>query len=279
MTEYLNYWRPERFHLAFPAGQGMVKNIAAARYSRLVPGDVLWLLTRGRADAPLLTGRLEVSSHPRPVAVPHYAHGNSRQRDHKAVSIAAGSALRMIPVGWSQMKALRFDSANDRIVNAGMRAFEGELASLRKLTGASSTKMREWWNSPPTRSSDSEVAAAFGDLETNRQIEKAAVALIIQDYRRQGWTVKSRERDRVGYDLECSRGALKELVEVKGRRGSSQQVIVTHGELREARSRANWILCIVTNAMTKPRIHRYEGAALADHFDLKPLAHQLILKR
>jgi len=44
------------------------------------------------------------------------------------------------------------------------------------------------------------VAAGFGDAETNALVEKAAMRKVTQQLERRGFKVRSRERDRVGYD-------------------------------------------------------------------------------
>ena len=278
MTHYLHYWRPERFQRAFPGGEGVVRSIASAWYWKFVEGDVVWLLTRGVDDKPLLVGRLVVASPPRRVGVPHYAYGNSKERPHFGVRIAQGSGLRAIQIRWTWLRTLRFDSMKDRIVREGMAAYVGELASLRKLTEGSVTQLAVWWQLPSMPTLSERIAAAFGDPESNARVERAAVACVRAWYEKRGWRVQSRERDRVGYDLECSRRRERLFVEVKGRSSASQQVRLTAGELKAAKQSLDYVLCIVTHALHAPTLNFYVGRALHRSFSIDPLLYQLIPK-
>lgn len=58
--------------------------------------------------------------------------------------------------------------------------------------------------------------AGFGSSTLNRRIERIAIDATIERLTRSGWTVRSRERDGVGYDLECTRATRVLRVEVKG---------------------------------------------------------------
>ena len=159
-----------------------------------------------------------------------------------------------------------------------MLAYEGELASMRALTRDAGRQLALWWKAPPIIRSDSIISAAFGDPDTNPKIERAAVNRVTAQYENNGWHVRSRERERIGFDLECTRGKRTEYVEVKGRQSNVEQVIMTHGELREAARRRGYVLCIVTSALDRPTVHTYKGSELRARFDMRPLAHQLTLK-
>src|SRR5437879_5619594 len=67
----------------------------------------------------------------------------------------------------------------------------------------------------------------FGDPETNRKVEAAAVSFITQWYKSRGWEVESVEAKKCGYDLLCVKGSSEEHVEVKGTQGDSLAFIIT----------------------------------------------------
>jgi hypothetical protein len=46
----------------------------------------------------------------------------------------------------------------------------------------------------------------FGSVETNRRVEEAAIEFVTRRYEEDGWTVRSVEAQKVGYDLRCDKG-------------------------------------------------------------------------
>lgn len=81
------------------------------------------------------------------------------------------------------------------------------------------------------RATGSNRGGGFGDQQTNKMVEAAAVDHVIDSYRRQGWDLRSVENEKIGYDLLATRGALEEHLEVKGVRGADPCFIITVGEL------------------------------------------------
>ena len=67
----------------------------------------------------------------------------------------------------------------------------------------------------------------FGSVETNRQVEKAAIDFVERHYEKSGWTVTSVEAEKVGYDLRCDKGDVQQHVEVKGTQGEELCFIIT----------------------------------------------------
>jgi hypothetical protein len=72
----------------------------------------------------------------------------------------------------------------------------------------------------------------FGSVETNRRVERAAIEFVRCRYEDDGWTVRSVEAQKVGYDLRCNRGNEQAHVEVKGTQGSDVCFIITAAEVR-----------------------------------------------
>lgn len=90
----------------------------------------------------------------------------------------------------------------------------------------------------------------FGSVETNRQLEKAAIDFVRHHYERDGWSVRSVESQKVGYDLSCERGDTQVHVEVKGTQGDDVCFIVTAAEVRNAMMDRKHLTCVVTAALT-----------------------------
>jgi len=123
------------------------------------------------------------------------------------------------------------------------------------------------------------VGAGFGNLETNRRVERAAIACVAKYYESHGWSVQSVEADRRGFDLLCVKGLLEEHVEVKGIQGEVVSFIITAGEVRQAQNDERFVLCVVTSAISdRPHLSRYEAEDFAQRFDLSPIAFRASLR-
>jgi len=122
--------------------------------------------------------------------------------------------------------------------------------------------------------------AGFGDLETNRRVERVAIGEVTRRFEEEGWRVNSVERDKRGYDLKCIRGGTERHVEVKGIQGRASVFIVTAGELRRARTDRRFWIAIVTAALSrKPRVEVVPGRELIRGFRHKALAFRCCRKR
>lgn len=114
--------------------------------------------------------------------------------------------------------------------------------------------------------------AGFGDPESNSLVEKAAVDLVTAHLAKQGYKVVSREAEKVGYDLDATKGGKVLHVEVKGISGQSLQFPLTAAEARRAGKDTAFQLFAVTNARTRAcKIHKFTGTELIEKFDLSPL--------
>jgi len=121
--------------------------------------------------------------------------------------------------------------------------------------------------------------AGFGGPSDNKIVEEAAIAAIKTQYEGGGWIVRSVERERCGFDLECHKGTTTENIEVKGVRGTEQSFIITAGEVRQAQTNPKFVLIVVTSALSlSPIITRYSGVEFFRHFRLSPLQYQAVLQ-
>lgn len=123
------------------------------------------------------------------------------------------------------------------------------------------------------------AGAGFGDPETNRKVESAAISLVSEWYESRGWKVESVEAEKCGYDLRCRKGSTERNVEVKGVQRASPSFIITAAEVKQAQSNSNFVLCVVTSALSgKPKLYSYVGTEFIDNFDMSPLTYRAILR-
>lgn len=118
----------------------------------------------------------------------------------------------------------------------------------------------------------------FGSVETNRKVEKAAIDFVRSHYERDGWKVFSVEADKVGYDLRCEKDEWHEHVEVKGTQGPDISFIVTAGEVRNAMIDRYHMTCLVTLALTAPKMFVYSKEKFISDIELEPIAFRARLR-
>lgn len=124
-----------------------------------------------------------------------------------------------------------------------------------------------------------EIGAGFGNSEINRQVEQAAILHITNDYQKKGWTVKSVESEKCGYDLLCTKNSFQEHVEVKGIQGNLISFIITSGEVRQSQVDEFFFLCAVTLALSNPTLHRFSASEFREKFALEPISYRASLKQ
>lgn len=119
----------------------------------------------------------------------------------------------------------------------------------------------------------------FPESKANREVERAAVSIVTDWYEEQDWLVESVENQKVGYDLFCRKGAIVQCVEVKGIGSSNPAFIITEREYREAQTNPDFVICIVTAALSnRPRLFYYSGDQFINDFTFEPIAHRAWLK-
>jgi hypothetical protein len=113
----------------------------------------------------------------------------------------------------------------------------------------------------------------FGSVETNRRVEKAAIEFVTRRYEEDGWTVRSVEAQKLGYDLRCDKGNEQAHVEVKGTLGDDLCFIITAAEVRNVMIDRKHITCVVTAALTSaPKMFAYTRDDFAKNIQLEPMA-------
>jgi hypothetical protein len=121
--------------------------------------------------------------------------------------------------------------------------------------------------------------AGFGDPLENRLVEAMAIRAVKKKYQQDGWSVRSVEREKCGFDLECSKNGVVEDVEVKGVRGSDPCFIITAGEVEQARNNANFFFIVVTSALSPSRkLTKYSGLEFCRRFKLFPIQYRAVVR-
>lgn len=100
--------------------------------------------------------------------------------------------------------------------------------------------------------------AGFGDAKQNAVVEAAAMAAVLEFYG-DDWESKDVSPYKVGWDITFTHktGPESYKVEVKGVSGSQPIVLLTANELRAAEAEPEWILAVVTRALSDPQVVEY----------------------
>jgi hypothetical protein len=88
-----------------------------------------------------------------------------------------------------------------------------------------------------------------------QQVEISAINVVREHYISLNYTVTSKEKDNLGWDLEASNSIETYLLEVKGLSGKIVSIELTPNEYQKSKDKKNqYKLCIVTSALTKPKL-------------------------
>lgn len=176
--------------------------------------------------------------------------------DWRYVGVIGPIRLLSSPISLAELRTLCPGWAWLRYPRAYAYVPEAETKTLRE---------RAQLKTPPP-SAPSSLGAGFGDPETNRLIEKASVEAVTRFFERQGFDVRSRESECLGYDLDVMKARRTLHVEVKGVAGDIAAFPVTAGEVRFAKGpkSKSFRLAVVTNALSK--VHRCVEVITAKQF-------------
>lgn len=195
------------------------------------------------------------------------------------------------------LRELEFVSGRKLIVSG--RAIGNALQTIRPLSEADGLLLEEYARNLERHSTDAgftgdspqqfdevlppekyQTGAGFGNSETNRKVERAAVATVTAWYELEGWTVKSVEAEKCGYDLLCRKDSEENHVEVKGVQGDLVSFIITAAEVRQAQKDSDFVLCVVTSALTdSPSLNLYDAESFVSDFELSPLSYRAVLRK
>lgn len=93
------------------------------------------------------------------------------------------------------------------------------------------------------------------DAEARKQVEKAAVKYVTEVYKKLGYTIVSREKENIGWDLDATKKGIKLKLEVKGLAQSHVSVHISGNEYNSMQANtSSYVLCVVTNAIKNPSL-------------------------
>lgn len=93
------------------------------------------------------------------------------------------------------------------------------------------------------------------DVEAKNRVEKAAVDFVTKQYKNLGYSIKSREKDNIGWDLDATKGKIHLKLEVKGLAGSQISVHISANEYEKMNAnKDDYRLCVVINAILSPKM-------------------------
>jgi hypothetical protein len=118
----------------------------------------------------------------------------------------------------------------------------------------------------------------YGSPEHNRKVEQAAIAYVKKYLKRRDYRVRSREREKIGYDLEAVKHGHALYVEVKGVSGNVPEFIITQNEFKKAAELEDYWIYAVTRVTTSPKMHRFAGSKLDALFNFYPTAYRVTLR-
>lgn len=119
--------------------------------------------------------------------------------------------------------------------------------------------------------SQSEVEAALADVVASREVEESAVRTVREWYEARGWKVHSVEREKIGYDLRCSKGRERRRVEVKGRSGSGDVILLTANEWRRAVEDKAFVLAVVSQIRKSSTLVQMTGDDFQKSYNVRPM--------
>jgi hypothetical protein len=125
-----------------------------------------------------------------------------------------------------------------------------------------------------TRELARSMGGGFGDAATDPLVEQAAVRKVTRLLKGRGFRVRSRESERIGYDLDATKGRTELHVEVKGVSGDRIQFLITKAEVAKAASDLTFRLMVVTEARSRgARVREFHGRDLKRRFALTPVSY------
>lgn len=107
--------------------------------------------------------------------------------------------------------------------------------------------------------------AGFGDAETNRLVEAAAMRIALEHYA--GWDADDVSKEKCGWDITFRLDDAEHHVEVKGVSGQKPRVLLTRNEVAVAKWDRAWKLLVVTRALVAPQVQVFERERVLDHAD------------
>ncbi|MBE0642526.1 MAG: DUF3883 domain-containing protein [Bacteroidetes bacterium] len=273
--------------IEFTAGDGFVR-------AGIQPGDVVYIISVYDGQV-MLIGRMTVgkvlTSYSEAVAMiapeveeaPEYllaAEGiATEQYFTRQLMMEEAGDLRLLTADGST-KPLKF--ADDEEVD------EHALTGVHEIAPASAIILDQVLSQPfhdqhpDTEDGDDEdeiddadlaaISRSFGDEDTNRRVQSAAMDFVVGAFEEKGWTVMPVDDPEEGYDLQCTVGDDHLHVVVKGNANDALEFMLTELEYARAERDGHFALCLVSGALSgSPSLTTFSGDDLYDLFDARPV--------
>ena len=114
----------------------------------------------------------------------------------------------------------------------------------------------------PTKQERKGIKPTQVDPLLRQRVERDAVKVTVDYYKKRRYTINSVENDNVGWDLEAVDEGSKLLIEVKGLSGSDLSVELTPNEYEKMKlNRDSYRLCVVTEALIQPKLSVFKWSS------------------
>ena len=153
-------------------------------------------------------------------------------------------------------------------------AVEAILDSLRPPTKKRGKSLKQ----APAPMAATGNGAGFGSAAQNKKVEAAAMKHVVAHYKRSGWNVTDCSKEYRGYDLECRKGIRTVHCEVKGVSGLGVAFPITKNEMSTWSADPDFVLAVVTGALSKPHLHIYAGQRRIKDFAFSAISFMATLR-
>ncbi|GAB04175.1 hypothetical protein M2359_003011 [Gordonia amarae] len=161
---------------------------------------------------------------------------------------------RRLNAWWNETGSARFSDDDCPLVTIDLDA-DGESTFGDERSPVPETEVEPDVEASHTVSA---AGAGFGDPDSNRLVEAAAVGTVTDYLEARGYDITDVGSKNLGWDLTCvgNDGDIRR-VEVKGVSGVTPTVLLTANEYRSAREADGWELAVVTMALEPPCLALY----------------------
>lgn len=129
---------------------------------------------------------------------------------------------------------------------------------------------------PDEAPAEQTLNARFSGVTESRAVEIIAMSFVCGQYAVDGWIVEDVSALGLGWDITATKGPRVRHIEVKGVSGPIPKVLITQAELQAAGHDLDWVLSVVTNALTSPSAREYHPGDIRKF--AVPLAYEADLR-
>lgn len=283
---FMQYWKAKQVDTEL-ASKSPLLHSGSEQLDKVSPGDILWIVTVRHPGHLHLIGPIHVGKIVSLQEAKRQFGANVWDATYHVIA-ENGFEEPIREMSLMSIAAdLRFISSKnrDRLTVKWAKVDGKQLQTIRRLEIDSAKLLEKMWSMDNVSAEGNKVAiefeeqvrrgAGFGDPVENKKVERAAIDHVTKDYQLRGWAVESVEPEKRGFDLRCTKGPIEEHVEVKGVRGREVSFIITRGEIKRAKNDSDFVLCVVTSALTNQcKCWSYRRKEFLQEFICEPLAYR-----